>query len=163
MAESLTSTTPDFSSDQIPPLEQGAATSLRHHSGPIQAGRDMPTPYSRPNQHDRSRSRDADQARQGTARSDRTAQWNPSSVHAQQSTLQGTQAMDTTTFSNVLDAYAQGAEDFAGPSSQSLVAPFYESAPSNANEHAQKDPQIPGTVLVGPVCTDGALRPESRR
>ena len=48
--------------------------------------------------------------------------------------------MDTTTISNVLDAYAQGAEDFAGPSSQSLVAPFYESAPSNANERAQKDP-----------------------
>ena len=104
----------------------------------------MPTPYSRPSQHDRSRSRDADQARQGTARSDQTAQWNPSSVHAQQSTLQGTQAMDTTEFSDDLGVYEHGAEDLAGFSSQSPVAPIYESEHSHAKKQAQKDPTTTG-------------------
>ena len=61
--------------------------------------------------------------------------------------------MDTTTISNVLDAYAQGAEDFAGPSTQSLVAPFYESAPSTANEHAQKDPSTGDSL--GWACLHG--------
>ena len=140
MAESPTSTTPDFSSDQISSLEQGAATSLGHHSGPVQASRHMPTPYSRPRQHDRSQSRDADQARQGAARSGRTAQWNPNSVHAQQSTLLETQAMDTIAFSNDLGDFEQRAEDFAGSSSQSTIAPFCESALSHANKRAQKDP-----------------------
>ena len=153
MAESLTSTTPDFLSDESSPLEQGAPTPLRHHSRPVQAGRGMPTPYSRPHRHDRSRSHDADHARRGTARSDRTTQWNTSSVHAQNSTLQGTQTMGTTTFSNDLDAYALGAEDSAGPSSQSLVVPLYESAPSTANEHAQKDP-ITGDS-IGWACSHG--------
>ena len=61
--------------------------------------------------------------------------------------------MDTTTFSNALDAYAQGAEDFARPSSQPLVAPFYESAPSTANEHAQKDPNTGDSL--GWACLHG--------
>ena len=73
--------------------------------------------------------------------------------------------MGTTTFSNDLDAYALGAEDLAGPSSQSLVVPLYESAPSTANEHAQKDP-ITGDS-IGWACSHGCrfdgLRPENRR
>ena len=144
MAESPTSTTPGFSSDQISPLEQSAATSLGHHSGPVQASRHMPTPYSRPPQQDRSQSRDAAQAKQEAARSRRTAQWIPSSVHAQQSTLHGTQAMDTTEFSDDLGVYEHGAEDLAGFSSQSPVAPIYESEQSHANKQAQKDPPTTG-------------------
>ena len=71
--------------------------------------------------------------------------------------------MDTTTISNVLDAYAQGAEDFAGPSTQSLVAPFYESKPSTANEHAQKDPSTGDSLGWAYLHGWRFLRPESRQ
>ena len=52
--------------------------------------------------------------------------------------------MDTTEFSDDLGVYEHGAEDLAGFSSQSPVAPIYVSEHSHAKKQAQKDPPTTG-------------------
>ena len=144
MAQSTTSTTPDPLSDGVTPMEQGAAHSHGHQSGPAGSGINTPTSCSHPSQDDRKRSRAADPARQDANRSGHTAPLTPSSVHAQSCMLH---AMDTTTTSDDRGGRERGAEAFNEASFQSLTTPISESASFPARSHAQK---------VAPISGDGA-------
>ena len=144
MAQSTTSTTPDPLSGDVSPMEQGAALSLGHQTGPAGSGNNTPASRSHPSQDDRKRSRAADPARQDANRSGHTAPLTPSSVHAQYCMLH---AMDTTTTSDDRGARERGAEAFSEASFQSLTAPISEGASFPARSHAQK---------VAPISGDGA-------